>query len=197
MKIYLGGPDVFVPNAREVGQRKKEMCRAFGFEGLFPLDSEPEIAGDAIGIFRENCGLMRQADIGVFNLTPFRGPSADVGTVFELGFMFSSDKLIYGYSSDSRDYRERVTATFGVTEAGERPRDPDTYAVENFGWADNLMIVAAIREAGGVVTVATEPREELVAPTLAAFAAFEACLEIIKERVGRVGGEIRRSSRGR
>jgi len=28
----------------------------------------------------------------VFNLTPFRGPSADAGTVFELGFMYSKGK---------------------------------------------------------------------------------------------------------
>jgi nucleoside 2-deoxyribosyltransferase len=79
-----------------VGRQKSEMCRAFGFEGLFPLDNDPEVGGDAVSIFRKNCALMRQADIGMFNLTPFRGPSADPGTVFELGFMFARDKPVYG-----------------------------------------------------------------------------------------------------
>jgi nucleoside 2-deoxyribosyltransferase len=164
-----------------------ELCRASGFEGLFPFD---EVGGDAFSIFRGNCALMRQADIGVFNLTPFRGPSADPGTVFELGFMFSKDKLVYGYTSDTRIYLDRVAATFRATDAGGGPRDRDTFAVENFGLCDNLMVVAAIEEAGGAVCAAAEPRSGATAPSLAAFTAFEACIEIIRERVGRVAGEI-------
>jgi nucleoside 2-deoxyribosyltransferase len=193
LKIYLAGPDVFLPNAREVGRQKVELCRAFGFEGLFPLDNEAEVGGDAFSIFRGNCALMRRADIGVFNLTPFRGPSADPGTVFELGFMFSKRKSVYGYTSDPRSYLDRVAATLSATDAGGGPRDRDMFAVENFGLPDNLMIVAAIEEAGGEVSAMAEPRSGANAPSLAAFTAFEACLEIIRERLGVVGGEVRRS----
>jgi nucleoside 2-deoxyribosyltransferase len=193
LKIYLAGPDVFLPDAREVGRQKSEMCRAFGFEGLFPLDNDPEAGGDALGIFRKNCALMRRADIGMFNLTPFRGPSADPGTVFELGFMFAENKPVYGYTSDPRIYLERVAATFGATDAGGGPRDRATFAVENFGLRDNLMIVAAIEEAGGAVSALAEPGSGASGPSLAAFRAFAACLEIMKEQVGRVGGGIRRS----
>jgi nucleoside 2-deoxyribosyltransferase len=193
LKIYLAGPDVFLPDAREVGRQKSEMCRAFGFEGLFPLDNDPEVGGDALGIFRKNCALMRQADIGMFNLTPFRGPSADPGTVFELGFMFAENKSVYGYTNDPRIYLERVAATFGATGAAGRPRDRAAFAVENFGLRDNLMIVAAIEEAGGAVCAVTEPVSSASAPALAAFTAFEACLEIMKKQVGRFGGEARRS----
>ena len=86
VSIYLAGPDVFLANALEVGERKRELCRRFGFEGLFPLDQDESVGADAAKIFQANCALMRRADIGLFNLTPFRGPSADCGTVFELGF---------------------------------------------------------------------------------------------------------------
>lgn len=193
LKIYLAGPDVFLPNAREVGHRKLELCRAFGFEGLFPLDNDAEVGGDAFSVFRGNCALMRRADIGVFNLTPFRGPSADPGTVFELGFMFSKNKSVYGYTSDPRAYLDRVTGSFWAADAGGGPRDRDMFAVEDFGLRENLMIVAAIEEAGGGVSAIAEPRSGASAPSLAAFTAFEACLEFMRERLGLVGGEIRLS----
>ena len=180
--IYLAGPDVFLPDAIAIGRRKQEMCRAFGFEGLFPLDNKVEVAGDAYSIFRQNRDLMRRADIGVFNLTPFRGPSADAGTVFELGFMVSKDKPVFGYTSDVRLYRERVAATFGATESDGRFRDRDTFAVEDFGLRDNLMIAGAIEAAGGVVTAVAEQDTGAKASALAAFAAFEACLKIMKEK---------------
>ena len=38
--IYLAGPDVFLPNAIEVGKKKKAICEEFGFEGLFPADND-------------------------------------------------------------------------------------------------------------------------------------------------------------
>jgi nucleoside 2-deoxyribosyltransferase len=127
---------------------------------------------------------MRQANIGAFNLTPFRGPSADPGTVFELGFMFSNDKSVYGYTSDPRIYLDRVAATCPATETGGGPRLRDTLAVENYGLRDNLMVAAAIEEAGGTVCAVAKPRSGATAPSLAAFTAFEACLEIMRVRVG-------------
>ena len=69
-------------------------------------------------IFDQNCLLMEQADIGMFNLTPFRGPSADAGTVFELGFLFARAKAVYGYSSTAALYAERVARSHGPLEDG-------------------------------------------------------------------------------
>ena len=43
---------------------------------------------------------MDQADVIIANLTPFRGPSADAGTVYELGYMLGKgDRLCLGYSN--------------------------------------------------------------------------------------------------
>jgi nucleoside 2-deoxyribosyltransferase len=155
-KIYLAGPDVFLPDALEVGRRKHEICREFGFEGLFPLDQQ--LAGEPSGldIFRLDMGLMREADIGLFNLSPFRGPSADPGTVFELGLMMGLGKRIFGYRNTDLAYHQRV--------------QDDGYMIERFGLGDNLMIDCAIREAGGTI-------EAIAEDGLAAMTSFRAAVE--------------------
>jgi nucleoside 2-deoxyribosyltransferase len=38
MKIYLAGPDVFLPDAVDIGRRKVELCARHGLIGLYPLD---------------------------------------------------------------------------------------------------------------------------------------------------------------
>lgn len=40
MKIYLAGPDVFLPDAVEIGRHKVAVCAAHGVTGLYPLDNE-------------------------------------------------------------------------------------------------------------------------------------------------------------
>lgn len=182
LKIYLAGPDVFLSDARRVGKLKQEMCREFGFEGLFPLDGDGDIDADAAKIFHANCALLRQADIGLFNLTPFRGPSADPGTVFELGFLFAQGKPAYGYTSAPAPYCERVAAALGSpVERNGRLWDRNSHAIENFGLGDNLMIVRAIEDSGGVMTAAEEKPEDANA-VLAALRAFRVCLGVIRER---------------
>ena len=34
LKIYLAGPDVFLADARAVGERKKALCQEFGFDSM-------------------------------------------------------------------------------------------------------------------------------------------------------------------
>ena len=91
IRVYLAGPEVFLNNAREIGEKKKTLCKEYGFEGVFPIDVEvdtsgksPTEAGFCISDLNEE--LIRSWQIVIANITPFRGPSADVGTVFEMGF---------------------------------------------------------------------------------------------------------------
>ena len=154
-KIYLAGPDVFLSDALGVGRAKKDLCRQFGFEGLFPLDPQLENP-TGTDIFRADMALMRQADIGLFNLSPFRGPSADPGTVFELGMMMAMGKRVFGYRNTDLLYHQRV--------------QEDGYMIERFGLGDNLMVDCAILEAGG--TISAEPEG-----SLAAMEAFHSALE--------------------
>ena len=75
----------------------------------------------AMHLFAAMIRLMDECDAGIANLTPFRGPSMDVGTAFELGYLYGNAKPVFGYSNDPRDYAERVTdASLGsrLLEAG-------------------------------------------------------------------------------
>ena len=102
MKIYLAGPDVFLPDAVEIGRRKAEICARYGVTGLYPLDNTVDLsAADAsLTIFKGNEAMMDAADAIIANLTPFRGPGADAGTVYELGYMAGRGKICLGYSND-------------------------------------------------------------------------------------------------
>ena len=59
LKVYMAGPDVFLDNALEVADQKREILKAHGFTGLHPFDNNVMHAGmspDEIAktIFREN-----------------------------------------------------------------------------------------------------------------------------------------------
>lgn len=177
-KIYLAGPDVFLPDAVEVGRRKATLCARYGLTGLYPLDNDVDLAHPdaSLTIFRSNEAMMNAADAIIANLTPFRGPSADVGTVYELGYMAGRGKLCLGYSNDPAPYAGRVTH---VATSDGVARDADGFVVEDFQLADNLMLVHALDLHGaGLVT----PRAVLADPW-ADLAAFESCVRIAAQRL--------------
>ncbi|WP_430461860.1 nucleoside 2-deoxyribosyltransferase [Thalassolituus sp. LLYu03] len=156
-RIYLAGPEVFLPNANELGLRKKQLCRDYGFEGLFPLDTEIRMGDDnenlGFVISRANEGLIHDADIIIANLTPFRGASADVGTVYELGLARGLGKILLGYSNDPTPFTQRTFALFGdgplhLHNPGEL-HDRNGLKIEEFGLNDNLMIDGGIHAASG------------------------------------------------
>ena len=86
----------------------------------------------------------------VANLTPFRGTSADPGTVYEVGYMIGQGKPAFGFTLDSRRYRERTGST-GLDELGHN--------IEDFEMSDNLMIEGGIRDSGGQLFVAEQSSE--------------------------------------
>src|SRR3954470_8167485 len=137
MKVYLAGPDVFLPDAIEVGRRKVELCARHGLAGLYPLDNTVELtsATASLEIFRGHQAMRDAADAIIANLTPFRGPSADAGTVYELGYMVGRGKLLLAYSNDPATYADRVARFGKVTKsASGHLTDRDGLTVENFGW---------------------------------------------------------------
>ena len=56
MKIYLAGPDVFLPDAIEIGRRKAAICARYGLTGLYPLDNAVDLAATdaSLAIFKGN-----------------------------------------------------------------------------------------------------------------------------------------------
>jgi nucleoside 2-deoxyribosyltransferase len=174
MKIYLAGPDVFLPDAVEIGRRKAEICAQHGLTGLYPLDNAIDLsAGKAsLSIFKGNEAMMIEADAIIANLTPFRGPGADAGTVYELGFMAGRGKLCLGYCNDPTPYVDRVRKFTTVEQHDGRLIDADDLTVEDFGLSDNLMMIHALELHGCALVT---PRQ-VPADIWHDLAAFEACV---------------------
>ena len=181
MKIYLAGPDVFLPDAIEIGRQKVAICAAYGLAGLYPLDNAiPLAAPDASRqIFAGNEAMMDRADAIIANLTPFRGAGADPGTVYELGYMAGRGKFCLAYSNDPATYADRVGRFMTITSEDGRLVDAQGLTVEDFGLADNLMMIHALEQHGcPLVTPAEMPVD-----VWHDLAAFEACVRMAAARV--------------
>jgi nucleoside 2-deoxyribosyltransferase len=146
-RIYLAGPDVFFPNPKEVAQGHKEVLARHGLEGVFPLDNEVETSGSPVDmaqrIFELNCRLIDSCDGVLANMMPFRGPSMDVGTAWEVGYAYAQGKPIVGYTEDLADYRDKVFRS-GFSESPEAVSDRAGHAIEHFEVTDNIMISQSV-----------------------------------------------------
>ena len=143
MRIYLAGPEVFLPDPASLGAAKKAICLRHGLTGIFPIDPPaPMPAGPADWRrIHAACEMhMRGCDALLANLTPFRGAGADPGTAFELGYMRALGRPVFGYTHMPGDHRARVEASWD----GQAWRDAEGLEVEDFGLAENLMLEGAI-----------------------------------------------------
>lgn len=175
-RIYLAGPEVFLPNARVVGKLKADLCADAGFEGAFPLDQELDLGGlskleKARRISLANEALMRSCDLVIANMTPFRGISMDAGTAFEMGFMRALGRPVLAYSNTRDDYRTRADIYRGGKALADDCDQP-TCEVEDFGLADNLMMAIAVIESSTEIHVFDAP----AATRMTDLTAFAACL---------------------
>ncbi|MCP1621749.1 nucleoside 2-deoxyribosyltransferase [Pseudomonas nitroreducens] len=158
LKLYLAGPDVFLPDAFEQGERLKALCAEFGVQGLYPLDhSVPagivEPVEQARWIYQANLELIRQADAVLANLNPFRGAEPDSGTAFELGYAAALGKPLFGYLNEGGSCLERLPCEWKGEEEG---RDRDGNQIEAFGLPLNLMLGVPAKIAVGGAREALE-----------------------------------------
>ncbi|MDX2156181.1 MAG: nucleoside 2-deoxyribosyltransferase [Hyphomicrobiaceae bacterium] len=154
-RIYLAGPEVFLPDAVAVGRTKVAVAAEAGFEGVFPLDASLALGGCSkreqgrrIALACE--AMMRSCDLAVANLTPFRGVSMDSGTAYEVGYMRALGRPVLGYSNVAGDIRGRALA-YRARGIPQGDADRPDLEVEDFGEPENLMIAIAIVESGGTV----------------------------------------------
>src|SRR5258708_16632362 len=181
MKIYLAAPGVFVRDGVDMGRRKGGLCRRQGVIGLYPQDNAIDLAANdaSLRIFRGLESMMIEADAIIANLTPFRGPGADPGTVYELGYMAGLGKLGLGYSNDPSTYAERVRKFTDVNAHDGRLVDALGLTVEDFGLSDNLMMIHALDLHGcALVTPRQAP-----ADIWHDLGAFETCVRMAAERL--------------
>jgi nucleoside 2-deoxyribosyltransferase len=135
MKAYLAGPDVFFPNAIEHFKTMRNICEKYGLIPLVPLDNEVNLDAPSAArtIYLGNLRMIRDCDLVIANISPFRGPHADPGTAFEIGVALALNKPVFLYSQKSDSqliHRMKRENSSGQT-------------VENFGLTENLMLVHA------------------------------------------------------
>ena len=189
LKVYLAGPEVFLPNAREQLDIKIALTRAAGLDPVSPGDfvippqpSKRQL-GHAISEIDEK--MMDSADAIIANLTPYHGVSADVGTCYELGYMCAQGKLTYAYTNVAADMKTRTVAHYGGdvfrSEDGRLRGKRDGLSIEDVEMVDNLMMQGGIERRGGQVVIHDAAAGELYTDTTA----FEACLKLLAERAGK------------
>ncbi len=186
LKIYLAGPEVFLPEfGKPVFDAKKAMCAEFGFCGVAPTDGEPILEGlspfaKGVAIYRGNLAHMQSCCAIIANMTPFRGVSMDPGTAFEMGYMAALGKSVLGYTHVTSPFEDRSTRYY---EHG-RPDLVETYSegthVERFDMPDNLMMVGAVDCAGFRV----QQTDVAAGEELSSLTGFRRCLQELGKRYG-------------
>ena len=166
--VYLAGPEVFLSDSIQAGVDKKKLISTlaatknwpFELVGLYPMDNEiPNFKPNAetgMRIYHANLALMNKAHFIAANMVRFRGPSMDVGTAFEMGYMAGANKPVfayydakpfYGASETPGLYKERVKTFWSVSKE-DASLDKDGLSIENFSMTDNLMMVGAHTDTG-------------------------------------------------
>ncbi len=183
MKAYLAGPDVFLTNARENAAAKTAICARYGILGQAPLSDAGTLANlpEAQAwrrIYLDNIEMMQACDIIIANLTPFRGASADSGTLVELGWFLGQGRPVFGYSNSAEYFDARSQAQLAAIA------DPiPGLAVEGFGLPDNLMISGAAEYGGGLALALPQDGKSR---SFDALDIFEAC---VAAAAGALGGK--------
>ena len=179
---YLAGPDVFLPNAPEHARRKAEICARHGLHARPPLNEDIATLAamserDAWrAIYQKDLEMMEASDLAIVNLTPFRGASADAGTLVELGWFLGRNRPVFAYSNSAETFTAR-SAT--ILEAVPDPIAGLT--VGGFGLPDNLMIAGAVEQTGGYPILLPE-QGSLPFDSLEM---FERCVMIAAAEMGR------------
>jgi nucleoside 2-deoxyribosyltransferase len=152
LRIYLAGPDVFLPEAAALAAAKRKLCEGYGFVGVAPVDGKTDLStlpkhDAAMRISADNEDMIRSCNLLIANVTPFRGPSADVGTAYEMGFARALGLPVFAYSNVAGSLLDRTRREVGA-QVRERPaggfEDADHMLIEDFDCADNLMLVGAV-----------------------------------------------------
>lgn len=160
-RLYLAGPDVFLPDARTIGAVKKRICAEAGLAGVFPLDAVVDLDGQAPAekarrIYAACVELMQGCDAALVNMTPFRGVSIDSGTAFEAGYMRALGRPVFGYTNAGEDFRVR-SETYRRSPTSLPDFDGPDVSIEDFGLVENLMIAIAVTETGAPVAQVDTP----------------------------------------
>ncbi|MGE5547125.1 MAG: nucleoside 2-deoxyribosyltransferase [Solirubrobacterales bacterium] len=149
LTVYLAGPAIFHPAAKALLDYLRETCSKHGLEAITPLDGTVSDVGEdaealeqARAIRQANVDKIRVCDVVIACTSPFRGPGADAGTAWEMGYAEALGKPVIPWCEDTNQYLARVPH--------DRDDDGRVFClqhgmlVEDFGLSDNLMLTAGI-----------------------------------------------------
>ena len=183
-RVYLAGPDVFLPDAAAWAAGRAAVCARHGLVAVSPLDALADEAGwvdlpEWQHIALRNEAHIRGCDAVIANLTPFRGPSADVGTIYEVGYARALGRVVFGYTNCTLLFTRRsldYAMEHSVASGSPRGiwRDGDGLLIEQFKRYDNLMIEGGIVGSGGLLVVPESEPEDRWRD----LATFERCVEL-------------------
>lgn len=165
-KVYIAGPEVFLPNAKEHAAMQRELCHTYNCIPLHPADNSLHLENSnyetATQIYLGNIKQIKDCDIVIANCNPFRSPCViDDGTAYELGFGNALGKISYGYITKLEPLAEKTKRHFSTI-------DPEGYLVfDDFTTSINLMMQCGM----------TETRGRLIEGN------FEDCLRAIREDI--------------
>ncbi|MEM9222054.1 MAG: nucleoside 2-deoxyribosyltransferase [Pseudomonadota bacterium] len=151
-RVYIAGPDIFMPDRLGILARKKAVCAQNGLEGITPFDNEVPFDPNALRetaqkIYHGDRDIMLACDWCIANASPFRGVSIDCGTAFEIGYMCALGRTVFAYSVDPRPYAARVQAAQG--DELVRAHTEGGWMMEDFELLENLMIPFGVEDSGG------------------------------------------------
>lgn len=156
-KLYLAGPEVFLPNAIEYADIQRKLCRNYDFVPLHPMDNNLDLdtndIATAMRVYRADISQIEKCDVVIANCNPFRGVCIDDGTSYELGYGNALGKPSYGYVDTLISSTERVIRSYPCTMSrGGVYIDIDGYIIVNdFGTSINLMPQCGIAFRGGTL----------------------------------------------
>ena len=159
--IWLAGPDPWLPDAPAQAARQRALCLDSGFTGLTPpavVGTDPDDSEiEARQLYAARMAQLRQADAGVINLTPWRGPSCDASAAFEAGVLAGLGRPVFAYlnvaDESEAEYADRVEVHVGAQRDEHGVwRDGDGCVVEDFGLPETVMLWAEARRLFVIVT---------------------------------------------
>lgn len=169
-KLYLAGPEVFLPNATEMAAKQVRLCEQYGFVGLHPVEIDVDLSDQstaALQIYRALIPMLKECDIVVANCNAFRGVLMDDGTAYEIGFGNALGKPAYGYIEKLNSVSERTRNEYPCQQLadGQTIGQEGYLVTEDFGTSINLMMQCGMMDTGGRLVEGD----------------FEACLQAIRE----------------
>ena len=128
-------------------------------------------------IFAKDLAMMEECDLVIADLTPFRGASADAGTLVELGWFLGRGRpglrLLQQRGSPSNARSQAQTMAV--------PDPMPGLTVKGFGLADNLMISGALLATAGFEMVLPEDGRDRPFDGLEV---FERCVGLAARKLG-------------